>query len=149
MKLVLAGLLLAIGIISTVTPPSFAATCGGVQTSIIDCPDQKGTGTCPDGSVINGNEKCSDGSSPKVAVADTGVWGILLLALNILSAGVGVAALGGVVFGAVLYISAAGSSDQVKKAIGIFTNVAIGVVAYAGMYALLNFLIPGGLFNAP
>jgi hypothetical protein len=70
-----------------------------------------------------------------------------LLAINILTAGVGVAAVGGIVYGAVLYTSAGGSQEQVKKAVGIITNVVIGVVAYALMFSVLNFIIPGGLFN--
>jgi len=80
-------------------------------------------------------------------VENTAVWGLLLLAINILSAGVGVVAIGGVVYGSILYTSAGGNPEQVKKAMGIITNVVIGVVAYALMFSVLNFLIPGGLFN--
>lgn len=105
-------------------PTVVSAGCGGVPTSIINC-DQTG----------NGDTK------------DTGLWGILVMTVNILTAGVGVLALAGLVWGAILYTSAGGSSEQVKKAMGIFTNVVIGVVAFAGMWALLNFLIPGGAFN--
>jgi hypothetical protein len=146
-KLLSFGLLLFVGLVSYVSPTVSAATCGGVDTSIIDCPDQKGEGVCPDGSTIKASDKCSDGSAPKVEIENTGAWGLLLIAINILTAGVGVVALGGIVYGAILYISAGGSPEQVKKAMGIFTNVVIGVVAYAGMFALLNFLVPGGLFN--
>lgn len=91
--------------------------------------------------------KCDNVDVDAEGVENTGAWSLLLTVINILTAGVGVVALGGIVYGAILYISAGGSSDQVKKAIGVFTNVAIGVVAYAAMFALLNFLIPGGLFN--
>ena len=102
-----------------------AAECGGVKTSLIDCGE--GDGTSGD-------------------VEDTGIWGILTLVINILVAGVAVLALAGLVYGAVLYSSAGGNAEQVKKAMGVFTNVVIGVVAFAGMWALLNFLIPGGVF---
>lgn len=105
--------------------PQTQSCCGGVETSIFVC-EQDGTGT---------------------SIENTGVWGILLVGLNIMAAGVGVAALGGIVYGAILYISAGGSPDQVKKAIEVFTNVVIGIIAFAGMYALLNFLVPGGLFT--
>ena len=101
-----------------------AATCDGRETAIIACPD--------------------GGTSGKVE--DTGVWFILIIIINVLSAGVGVLALAGIVYGGVLYTSAGGSPEQVKKAMGIITNVVIGVIAYAGMYALVNFLVPGGLF---
>lgn len=98
--------------------------CGGISTSIIEC----------DTSTAEGIE-------------GTALWSLLLMAINILTAGVGIAALGGIVYGSVLYTSAGGNPEQVKKARGIFTNVAIGVLAFAGMYALLNFIIPGGIFN--
>jgi hypothetical protein len=91
--------------------------CDDVKTSVIDC-----------------------------TTANAGIWGLLLLVINILTAGIGIAAVAGIVYGSVLYTSAGSSPEQVKKAIGIITNVVIGLVAYALMYAFLNFIIPGGLF---
>jgi hypothetical protein len=105
-------------------PSASAATCGGVTTSIINCEQSGGTDT-----------------------SDTGVWGILLLAINILTAGVGVAAVGGIVYASVLYATSRGSVDQTKKAIVIIQNVVIGIVAYVLMFAFLNYIIPGGLFQ--
>lgn len=87
------------------------------------------------------------GNSTSSDVEDTGVWLLLIYILNILTAGVGVAALGGIIYGAILYTSAGGSQEQTKKAMGIITNVVVGVIAYALMYGFLNFLIPGGIFN--
>jgi hypothetical protein len=132
-KILIAGLVLILGLV-IVTPvlsvsaaecdPATQSCCGGVDTSIINC-DEKGQG----------------------GIEDSGVWGILLLAINVLTAGIGIAAVGGIVYGAILYTSAGGSQEQTKKAIGIITNVVIGVVAYALMFAALNFLIPGGIFR--
>lgn len=122
-NLVVGGLLL-IPVIAVLPVTPALADCGGVETSIINC-DQTGGDN----------------------VEDTGLWGILLLVINVLTAGVGVLALGGIIYGAVLYTSAGGNPEQVKKARTIFTNVVIGVVAFGGMYALLNFLVPGGVFN--
>jgi hypothetical protein len=51
------------------------------------------------------------------------------------------------VYGAVLYSSAGDKADQTKKAIEVIKNVVIGVIAYAFMYLILNFLIPGGIFS--
>lgn len=90
--------------------------------------------------------KCENVNPDSGDYKQTGLWSILLLAINILTAGVGVVALAGIVYGAVLYTSSGGSQEQVKKAITVFTNVGIGIVAFAGMWALLNFLIPGGVF---
>lgn len=104
-------------------------------------PGNKGCGT--DTAII----KCDNVNVTKDGVENTAVFSILLTAINILTAGVGIAAIAGIVYGSILYSSAAGSAEQVKKAIGIITNVVIGVVAYALMFSVLNFLIPGGLFN--
>ena len=117
--------LIVLGVSSVLVSPVFA-DCGGVATSVVDCAQ---TGTSGSG------------------IANTGVWGILLLAINILTALVALAAVGGVVYGAVLYTSAGGSQEQVKKAMGIITNVVIGVITYALMYSVSNFLIPGGIFS--
>lgn len=106
---------------------SKTSCCGGVQTSVISCTENGGDGK---------------------DVKNTGIWGILRMALNVLIAGVGVLALAGIVWGSILYTSAGGNPEQVKKAMGIFTNVVIGVVAFAGMWVFLNFLIPGGAFNS-
>ena len=117
--------LLVLGVSFVVATPTFAAEkCGNIDTSIIKC-KQDGSG----------------------ALEQTGAWGLLLLAINILTAGIGIAAIGGIVYGSVLYTSAGGSPEQVKKAMGIITNVVIGVIAYALMWSGLNFIIPGGLFT--
>lgn len=128
-KTILAGTLLLMGVAFIAAPStSYAVGNNGCET---------------DTAII----KCSNVDTSKSGVENTGLWSILLLAINILTAGVGVAAIGGIVYGSILYTSAGGSQEQVKKAMGIITNVVIGVVAYALMYSALNFLIPGGLFN--
>jgi len=102
-----------------------AAQCGEVQTSIINC----------------------DIDEDAEGVEATGLWSVLLLVINILTGLIAVAALGGLIWGAVMYTSAGGNVEQTKKAMGIITNVVIGVLAYGLMFAGLNFLIPGGVFN--
>lgn len=147
-----------------IIPDVSAATCGGVQTSFINC-DQ--TGVCTDGSSpFEGSEpktavaqaaykvkyhhdygKCVNGADPVTDTKQNGIWGIVMLVINILTAGIGIAAVGGIVYGSVLYASSGGSPDQAKKAIEVIRNVVIGILAYALMYAILNFLIPGGFLN--
>lgn len=152
--------------------PATQKCCGGVETSLIVCEERgvcdngvspfEGANPNPDNNPTKNDAaikqynsrynheygKCDlAGTLPRDDVQGTGIWGILELALNILTAGIGIAAVGGVVYGAILYTSAGGNTEQVKKAYGIFANVAIGIIAYALMYAGLNFLIPGGLFG--
>lgn len=106
------------------TDPLAGSDCGGVQTAIIKC-DQDNSG----------------------GVENNGVWGLLMLVLNILTAGVGIVAVGGIVYGSILYTTAEDKADQVKKATDIITNIVIGLIAFALMWALLNFIVPGGAFN--
>jgi hypothetical protein len=117
---------LVLGTSALVAVPAAAnADCGGVKTSIINCTQQKGAKT-----------------------ADTSpIWGILLIVLNIMTAGVGILAVGGIVYGSILYASAGDKAEQTKKAIGVITNVVIGIAAYGLMYVFLNFLVPGGVFS--
>ncbi len=130
-NLVLGGLLI-FGIALAAAPIAVQAASCGVD----------GNGKAIKTSLLNCNATGEEG------VKGTGLWAILLIAVNILTAGVGVLALAGIVYGAILYTSAGGNAEQVKKAMGVFTNVVIGVVAFGAMFALLNFLVPGGVFNS-
>ncbi len=102
--------------------PAEEKCCGDVETSII------------------GGDVCAESEEGGV------IFGILKGVLIIMTAGIGIAAVGGIAYGALLYTTAENKPDQTKKAIGIITNVVIGLVAYALMAVLLNFLIPGGIF---
>ena len=102
-----------------------AAECGGTTTSIINCGQ---------------NNAGSD-------IENNGIWGVLELVINILTAGIGIAAVGGVIYGSVLYASSGANPDNVKKAKTIITNIAIGLIAYGLMYAFLNYIIPGGIIG--
>lgn len=92
-----------------------------------------GSYKCPDTSVID-----CDSNDP--------VMGLLNQAITILTSGIAIVAVGAIIYGAFLYTTSAGNSDQTKKALEIFRNVAIGLVAYGAMYILLNWIIPGGVF---
>lgn len=114
------------GGLAVLQPQLAFADCGGVKTSIINC----------------------NQNNPKPTNAqDTGLWGLLLLAINIMTAGIGILAVGGIVWAAILYASSSDSAEQTKKAKDIMRNVAIGIIAYAAMYLGLNFIIPGGIFS--
>lgn len=169
-KQILLGVVLMSGVSLYFAPPTYAASCAGVDTSVIGCNE---TGACAGGEdPFEGIEPkesaeadldtaranyeaeyghpyglCIGGVAPNNSVESSGVWGLLLFAINILTAGIGVLAVAGIVYGSILYTSAGGNPEQTKKAMGIISNVVIGIVAYALMYALLNFLIPGGLFD--
>lgn len=94
--------------------------CGKAQTNILSC------------------DKDSSGSE---------VIGYILKAiLMIMSVGVGILAVGGIVYGAILYSSAQDNAAQTKKAIEVIINTVIGLLLYIFMYSILNWLVPGGVF---
>ena len=97
-----------------------AKKCAGVDTSTIEC----------------------GGKSGKEAIFD-----IVKQAVKILTMGVGVTAVGAVVYGGILFSSSGDTPENIKKAREIWINVVIGLLLYAFFVTLTQFLIPGGVFS--
>lgn len=76
---------------------------------------------------------------------DWGIEDILNLVLNIIVYGLGVAAVLGVIIAGVMYMTARDNEAQVARAKTRLYEVVIGLIAWALMYAVLRWLIPGGL----
>lgn len=72
---------------------------------------------------------------------------LLIAILRILNVGVGIAAVGTLIYAGILYSTASGDANKTAKAKTIITNVVIGVLAYAVMSIALNFLVPGGIIK--
>lgn len=77
--------------------------------------------------------------------SDSSITSLLNMILLILTAGVGIAAVISFVVAGLMYSSAAGNADQVKKAKNMILNTIIGLGAYALMWAFIQWLIPGGV----
>lgn len=76
------------------------------------------------------------------------IGGLLSLILKILVYGLGAAATIGVVIAGILYLTARDNEAQVTAAKKRLFDVVIGLVAWALMWTVLNWLIPGSLnFN--
>jgi len=98
-------------------------TCGGVDTVLIKCADN---GTTPESNAI---------------------WALLIMTINILLAGIGIVAVGGLVYAAILYATARDQAAQVTKAKETIFNIVLGLVLLALMWSFLQYLIPGGVFE--
>lgn len=70
---------------------------------------------------------------------------ILKLILNILVYGLGAAAVLGVIIAGIQYMTARDDVAQVARAKKRLIEIVIGLVAWALMFTVLNWLIPGGL----
>lgn len=110
-------------LVSLSSAPVFAAeNCGSVQTFF--------------------NWGCSgDG--------EAAIYGVLGKILDWLAMGVAIAVVIGIIYGAIMYMTAGGNEGQAKNAIGIIRNALIALILYFAMYSILNFIIPGGLFAQP
>jgi hypothetical protein len=74
------------------------------------------------------------------------ILGYLTAIINILAGGVGLVVTAMLVYGGILYISARGNPGQIETAKKKIVNAVIALVMFIFMYALLQWLIPGGVF---
>lgn len=86
-------------------------------------------------------------SKAKEGGSEGGVFALLVWVLVIMTALVGFAAVGGLIWAGILYASASANAEQVKRAKTIIRDVIIGLVAYGLMFVVLNWLIPGGVIG--
>lgn len=80
-----------------------------------------------------------DGASP--------INAMLLWAIGILGAGVGVAVVIGIVLGGITYAMSDGDEGKVKEGRGMVVNAVIGLFLFIFLWAAANFMIPGGVFK--
>lgn len=97
---------------------TFAETCGGVNTAIISC---------------------SSGDH-------NALFDVLGIGLQIITYGVGSAAVIGVIIAAYQYITARDNPQKVAVAKNRLLQIIIGLVIWVMIWAILQFLLPGGLF---
>ena len=125
------NIIISIAILATATVGAMAlsrpalADCMGVKTSIIDCKDSSGK---------------------DAATGEEAIYNILGVVIKIMTGVIGLVAVAAVVYGAILYGSASDNPENIKKAKEIWTNVVIGLIAFAFMVSILNFIIPGGVW---
>lgn len=81
-----------------------------------------------------------------LGVGGTGLGALLNIVINIMALGVGILALGVFVYAGVLYASSRDNQSQVKKAKDMIKNTVVGLIMFGAMYAVIQFIIPGGLF---
>lgn len=122
------------------TAASSNATTGATESS----PDQMNK-ECGEGQVktsILGGGGCVD-----IEKDGGNIFKILNTILTVLTFGVGIAGTLGIVISGVQYLTARDNEQQMVKAKSRLVNIAIGLAAYAMMWALLQWLIPGGILN--
>lgn len=93
------------------------------------------------------NNNASADYDAEAAVKDNPIYQLLLTFINFLTAGVGLVVTTLVVVGGLQYMTAGGNPQKTQAAIVRISNALIGLVLYIFMFAILQWLIPGGLFG--
>lgn len=154
--------------------PTTPTSTSGTQPADSGLNDPLKTGECPSGQSLI-YVSSSDGPTPK-CIADDGkkcgspenravdvsfdfgclgpVYGkelnpivdMAFALFRFLSAGVGLLVIGSVIFAGIQYSASRGNPQATGAAIKRITNAIIGLLIYIFMFAILNFIIPGGLF---
>ena len=116
------GAVLAVGVALLTSGVALAAECVG--------PDGKVTTTFFDWGCNN-----------------NGIIGMIITIFNWLSIGVALAVVGGIIYGGITYSTSSGDTGRTQEAITRIRNAVIALLMYFGMWAALNWLVPGGLFH--
>lgn len=91
-------------------------------------------------SVRQVSDSVSSGFSLMILGSYTTIGALLDLVVDILTGGAMIAAVGGVIYGAILYTTAGGSSDRTKKGMEVIRNTIIGIILFAVFRGILSFL---------
>lgn len=67
--------------------------------------------------------------------------------INFMSFGVGIVVVGLIIVGGIQYITSGGVPQRIEAARKRITNAIVALVLFIFMYALLQWLIPGGIFG--
>jgi hypothetical protein len=129
------GTVLAVTLMFGFSPPVSAQT--GEKT--VKC----GTDQVAIGVAINGSNCVDKGTTVEDNIIV--VW--LSSIIKFLTVGVGIAATGGVVYGGFLYLTAQGNASKTQKGVATIINALIGVALYALAFAIINFIVPGGVLK--
>ena len=118
---------------------SVAVALAGVIVPVVSVVTQPNSAwaatTCADG-----QEDCVD---TNILDGEKGIEGLLKLIVEILLYGLGAAATVGVVIAGIVYLTARDNPQQVALAKRRLIEISIGLAAWAMLFALLRFLIPG------
>lgn len=78
---------------------------------------------------------------------DVGIQCMFNEVLAFFSILVGILVVGGVVIGGIMYSTSQGNPSQTQRGITIIANSVIGLVLYLLLYAIINWLLPGGVIR--
>lgn len=137
--------LLASSLIVMLTMFAFLAA---PASAAVKCPDEANPGKgiyCCGKTQTSVDFNCE--SNKNDTTGSLTITSLIVTIINFLAIGVGIAVVGGIVWGSLWYTTANGNAGQAQQGISIIINSVIGLVLFLFMWAMINFLVPGGVFN--
>jgi uncharacterized membrane protein len=86
------------------------------------------------------NWSCPDGGN--------GISGLIMTIFNFFSMGVALVVVAGIILGGIQYSTAMGDKTKTAKAVDTIRNCVIALVLYIAFWIIMNFLVPGGMFES-
>lgn len=96
------------------------SSCGTTKTQFIACDSKTGVGTIND---------------------------LIRIGVIVLTVLIGIVAVAGIAYAAVLYSSARDNQSQISESITIMRNIIIGLLLYGFTIAIINWLLPGSVIG--
>lgn len=72
---------------------------------------------------------------------------LITITFRLLAGIVGIAVVGGITWGGMLYASSNGNASKAQQGITVIVNAVIGLLLFIFMFAITNFLVPGGVIG--
>jgi len=143
-----------------------------VQFESLNCEFSNGQGNC----LFVGDEnfgpvRCSPQANTRPTAVDAGInnldecvdkadlsfdWGtdcvdapgLINIVFGVLASLVGIAVVAGISWGGMLYATSNGNSAKAQQGITTIVNAVIGLLIFIFLFAITNFLVPGGIFRS-
>ncbi len=131
--------------------PLVGAFSVGTSLAATTLLDSGGTGSSASTSTSSSSDACDNTtttSALKNCVQQNKITKDLQVAVNFLSAGVGIVVIGLIIVGGIQYSIAGDNPQATTAAKERITNALIALVAFLFIFAFIQWLIPGGLFGS-
>jgi|GEM_PF-3946828 len=141
-------------LISCVDPDNPGNPCAPLTYDSEKCNEQraedKGVTSCRGGDRGDSDSTCTQTTAFDFGDCDNKAVGIQCLVNEILlfmSIAIGILVVGGVTWGGIIYSTSQGNPAQAQKGTTIIGNSALGLILYLLLYAIVEWLVPGGAFS--
>lgn len=123
--------------------------CAYIDGVGVACSTRPGTAPTSVSEALNDPEKCVKRADLSFdwGVDCVSTAGLINVIFNILAGLVGVAVVAGITWGGMLYTTSNGNAAKAQQGITVIVNSVIGLLLFIFLFAITNFLVPGGIFK--